>query len=153
MKQKTMPCSPVLAGLAGLFFCAFVQAAEFRSVSVPKAIGYDAPSSEATKTLIYSKDYPLEVIVNLGDWLKLRDQQGSLVWLENKQLSQKRMVFVLERTDISLDETQPSALVATVEKGVSLELMSANFKSGMVKVKHRDGLSGYIQASKLWGIN
>lgn len=148
-----MPCKPVLAGLAGLFFCAFVQAAEYRSVAVTKAIGYDAPSSEATKMLIYSKDYPLEVIVNLGDWLKLRDQQGGLVWLENKNLSQKRFVFVLDRTDINLAETAPSALVATVEKGVSLELISTNFKNGMVKVKHRDGLSGYVQANKLWGVN
>ena len=148
-----IPCKPILACLAGLFFSAFVQCAEYRSVAVTKAIGYDAPSSEATKVLIYSKDYPLEVIVTLGDWLKLRDQQGGLVWLENKNLSQKRFVFVLERTDINLADTVSTALVAMVEKGVSLELVSANLKNGMVKVKHRDGLSGYVQAGKLWGIN
>jgi SH3-like domain-containing protein len=144
----------ILMGLTGLVWCVNdLQAAEFRSVSIAKVIGYDAPSTEATKTYIYSKDYPLEVIVNLGDWLKLRDQQGSLSWVENKNLSQKRAVLVLEKTDLTQTETQPSALVATVEKGVSLELVSMEVKNGLVKVKHRDGFTGYVQATKLWGVN
>ena len=56
-------------------------ALEFRSVAVPKAVLYDAPSSAAKKILLLSQYYPVEIIVNLGDWLKVRDAQGSISWI------------------------------------------------------------------------
>ena len=69
-------------------------ALEYRSVAVPKAILYDAPSSSAKKILLLSQYYPVEIIVNLGDWIKVRDAQGSISWVEAKQLSSKRTVMV-----------------------------------------------------------
>jgi SH3-like domain-containing protein len=144
--------------LAGLIFSFSAHALEFRSVAPAKAILYDAPSKEASKLFILSAGYPVEVIVNLGDWIKVRDQLGSLSWIENKSLSSKRMVLVIAKTDVKLSEDTASALVATVEKDVVLELVLPNqdspaIKNGWVKVKHRDGITGFVQASSLWGLN
>ena len=137
---------------ASLAFSLSVHALEFRSIVVAKTIAYDAPSKEANKLYIFGNGYPVEVIVNLGDWIKVRDNQGGLSWVESKSLSTKRMVLVLTKTDIKAEEDVASALVATVEKDVVLELLgSAN--NNWVKVKHRDGVTGFVQVDKLWGAN
>lgn len=142
-----------LAASASLVFSFSAQALEFRSIVPPKAVLYDAPSKEASKLFILSGGYPVEVIVNLGDWIKVRDQLGSLSWIENKQLSSRRMVLVIAKTDIKSAEDTASALVATVEKDVVLELVSPGIKNGWVKVKHRDGITGFVQVASVWGAN
>ena len=129
-------------------------ALEFRSVAVPKAILYDAPSSAAKRVLLLSQYYPVEVIVNLGDWLKVRDAQGRISWIEAKQLSSKRMVMVTaNNTEIRLAADAASSLVATLEKDVVLEVVDDKLNNGWLKVKHRDGLIGFILISSTWGLN
>ena len=127
-------------------------ALDFRSVAVPKAVLYDAPSSAAKKVLLISQNYPVEVVVNLGDWLKVRDAQGSLNWVEAKQLSNKHTVIVTaNKAQVRLAADASSALVATVEKDVLLEVADVKLNNGWLKVKHRDGVTGYILISSTWG--
>lgn len=142
-----------LATFASLVFSISANALEFRSVVPAKAVLYDAPSLEATKLYILSVGYPVEIIVDLGEWLKVRDQLGGLSWIQNKYLSIKRTVLTTEKADIKSAENADSALLATVEKEVTLELMSPIINNGWVKVKHRDGMTGFVQASALWGAN
>lgn len=130
------------------------SASEFKSVAVSKAILYDAPSSAAKKTLLLSQYYPVEVIVNLGDWLKVRDAQGGINWVETKQLSNKRTVMVsVSSAEIRLSADATSSLVATLEKDVVLEVAEVKFNNGWLQVKHRDGVVGYILISSIWGFN
>ena len=142
-----------LATFASLVFSISAHALEFRSVAPAKAVLYDAPSLEATKLYILNAGYPVEIIVDLGDWLKVRDQQGGLSWIQNKHLTTKRTVLTIEKADIKSIEDADSALLATVEKDVSLELVSPVINNGWVKVKHRDGIVGFVHASALWGAN
>jgi SH3-like domain-containing protein len=128
------------------------SALDFRSVAVSKAVLYDAPSNAAIKVLLLSQNYPVEVIVNLGDWLKVRDAQGALNWVEAKQLSNKRTVMVTaSKAEIRQSADASSNLVATVEKDVVLEVADAKLSNGWLKIKHRDGISGYILISSTWG--
>ena len=55
--------------------------------------------------------------------------------------------------DIKSTENAGSTLLALVEKDVTLELMSPIINNGWVKVKHRDGMMGFVHASALWGVN
>lgn len=127
-------------------------ALDFRSVAVSKAVLYDAPSNAAKKVLLLSQSYPVEVIVNLGDWLKVRDAQGALNWVETKQLSNKRTVMVTaSKSEIRQSADATSNLVATVEKDVVLEVADTKLNNGWLKVKHRDGVTGYILLSATWG--
>ena len=131
-----------------------VLALEFRSIAVPKAILYDAPSEAAKKVLLLSQYYPVEIIVNLGDWLKVRDAKGSINWVEAKQLSNKRTVLVsVNHAEIRQGPDPTSNLVATLEKDVVLEVTEAQLNNGWIKVKHRDGAAGYILISSTWGFN
>jgi len=127
-------------------------ALDFRSIAPPKATLYDAPSAAATKVLLLSQNYPVEVVVNLGDWLKVRDAQGSLNWVESKNLSNKRTVLITQNNaEIRQSADAASTLLATVEKDVLLEVADPKLNRGWLKVKHRDGLSGYILLSSTWG--
>ncbi len=131
---------------------ATASALDFRSVAVSKAVLYDAPSNSAKKVLLLSQNYPVEVIVNLGDWLKVRDAQGALNWVEAKQLSNKRTVMVTAtKAEIRQSADATSNLVATVEKDVVLEITDAKLNNGWLKIKHRDGITGYILLSSTWG--
>lgn len=130
------------------------SALEFMSVAVPKAVLYDAPSALAKKILLLSQYYPVEVIVNLGAWLKVRDAEGGVNWVEAKELSNKRMVMVNSSSaEIRLEADVSSDLVATLEKNVVLEVLETKLNNGWLKVQHRDGASGFILISSVWGFN
>ena len=139
----TLMLTPVLAA-----------ALEFKSVAATKAILYDAPSSAAKKILLLSQGYPVEIIVNLGEWIKVRDAQGSISWIEAKQLSSKRTVMVIAaNAEIRSSADAASSLLATLEKDVVLEISDTKLTNGWLKVKHRDGITGFILISSVWGFN
>lgn len=138
--------------IAGLFMLLpNLAAAEFRAVSVAKAIVYDTPSAQGKKLYLLSQGYPVEVIVNLSEWVKVRDQQGGLSWIEAKQLSTKRTLLMLSSVEIKQTPESSGVSLARVEKDVVVELLEPA-KNGWVKVKHRDGLSGFVQTSLVWGL-
>jgi SH3-like domain-containing protein len=142
-----------LAWTLGLLLLpASAMALDFRSVAVPKAVLYDAPSIAAKKVYLLSQYYPVEVVVNLGDWLKVRDAQGGLNWLEAKQLSNKRWLLVTaNKAEIRMSADPGSRLLATVEKDVLLEVLEPKPTNGWLKVKHRDGTLGFVLSSTTWG--
>lgn len=150
--SKKRSLLPLLLVLALLPLKAF--ALDYRSVAVPKATLYDAPSSAAKKVYLLSQYYPVEVVVNLGEWLKVRDAKGSINWMEAKQLSDKPTVLVTaSNAEIREAADASSNLLATVEKNVALEVIDTKLNNGWLKVKHRDGLTGYILISSTWGFN
>ena len=144
-----------VAALIALMLTPLLAAAlEFKSVAVSKAILYDAPSASAKKILLLSQNYPVEVIVNLGEWLKVRDAQGGISWVEAKQLSDKRTVMVIvANAEIRSGADPASNLLATLEKDVVLEIADAKLTNGWLKIKHRDGMTGFILISSVWGFN
>lgn len=139
--------------LSTLVLLPFSAAAlEFKSVSEHKTVLYDAPSASAKKTLILGQNYPLEVIVNLGDWIKVRDAQGAINWIEAKYLSSKRTVLVnAVSAELRAEPAVNSALLAIIEKDVVLEIADAQLSNGWLKVKHRDGVQGFVQVTSVWG--
>ena len=128
-----------------------LAAAEFRAVSVPKAIVYDTPSAQGKKLYLLGQGYPVEVIVNLAEWVKVRDQQGGLSWIDAKQLSTKRTLLIISPVEIKQTPEASGTTIARVEKDVVVDLLEPA-KSGWVKVKHRDGLVGFVQTSAVWGL-
>ena len=127
--------------------------AEFRSVTSPKTILYEAPSATTKRVYLVDEGYPLEIIVNLGDWLKVRDPYGTLSWAESKNLQSKRTVIVkADKANIYKEPESKSTLVATIEKDVVIELSDPLIANGWIKVRYQQDLDGYIQTSQVWGI-
>ncbi len=130
---------------------AIACAQDYRSVAVPRAVMFDAPAASAKKRFVVSQFYPVEVIVNLGAWVKVRDKTGDLAWIESAQLTSLRTVVALDHAEVLATADAGAAVVFRVEKDVALEWQQAPVK-GWVKVKHKDGLTGYIAADKVWGL-
>lgn len=140
------------AMLAGVAFCAAAQAAEFRSLADRPAILYDAPSTKADRLFVASRGYPFEVLVKLEHWTKVRDANGEVAWVENKALGERPMVMVtVPLADIRSAPGAQSALAFEAYKHVLLEVVEPP-AGDWVKVRHRDGQSGFIRVSHVWGV-
>jgi len=138
--------------LAELLLCSGVAVAlEFRSVADAAAILYDAPSTKAQKLFVLSRDYPVEVVVKVEGWTKVRDDTGEFAWIENRQLSERRTVLVKSSSaEARQSASDAAALAFTAEKGVVLAVLQLT--AGWVKVRHPDGAVGFIKVSQLWGV-
>lgn|SRR5512134_2561973 len=134
-----------------LFGTFHAGAADFRSVAESAAVLYDAPSAKAKKLYVVSHGYPVEVVVQVEGWSKVRDASGEMTWIESKLLSDKRTVMVrqpLVQVREAADDNAPVAFQA--QQNVLLELLEVA-GGGWLKVRHRDGPSGFIRISQVWG--
>jgi SH3-like domain-containing protein len=128
------------------------QAFDFKTVGSAPVILYDAPSTKGGKLFVVPRGAPLEVVLAYGDWLKVRDVNGELAWTEAKGLTAKRNVIVrTPNLKIRATPDDGAAAVFTADKGVLLEVTEAA-AGGWLKVRHRDGLVGYVKNSEVWGI-
>lgn len=137
---------------AGLACAGWAQAADFRTVNENAAVMYDAPSRASTPVYVASRYYPVEVIVNLDAWVKVRDHTGALSWIERKSLTDRRMVIVTApnvEVKSKADDAAPSAFQAT--QNVALELVEIA-PGGWVRVRHPDGSGGFVKSSLVWGL-
>lgn len=126
-------------------------ALEYRSIAADRTVMYDAPSLHGKKLYLASRYYPVEVIVDLEFFAKVRDVAGDLAWVEKKSLAPKRMVLVnVPLADVRASPDVNAALVFQAERGVVLEMLETSV-AGWVKVRHADGASGYVQSSQVWG--
>jgi SH3-like domain-containing protein len=126
-------------------------ALEFRSVSDNAAILYDAPSVKGKKLYVVGRGYPVEVVVAVEGWVKVRDAGGEFSWIESKLLSDRRTVMVkvpLAQVHESADERSP--IVFQAQQNVLLDLVEVA-AGGWLRVRHRDGQGGFVKAAQVWG--
>ena len=152
LAKATMTLPRLLACAALLLASAVAQAFDFKSVGPVPAILYDAPSIKGNKLFIAPRGMPVEVMITYGEWVKVRDASGDMAWTEASKLSAKRHVVVRNNGAKVRPTPDDSATpIMSADKGVLLEL-SDPAASAWVKVRHRDGIIGYIKAIDIWGI-
>ena len=111
-------------------------AIDYRSVVAPAAILYDSPSKSAKKLYLIKAQTPVEVIVKLDGWSKVRDAEGTLAWIETRNLGERRTLVVT---------------AAKADKWVVLEFVEPA-SPGWAKARHRDGATGYVRSTQVWGL-
>jgi len=132
-------------------FCGAVFAQDFVSVGDQPAILYDAPSMKANRLFVLSPHYPLEKMVVLKNWVKVRDKSGKLFWVEKAMLGDKHYALVsVPVADIRQAASDDSPLVFQARNGVLLEITAAP-ANGWVGVQHQGGQVGFVKASQVWG--
>lgn len=136
--------------LLGMMLAPAGNAFELVSVAEP-AILYDAPSLKAKKLFVATRYLPLEQIVALNNWVKVRDNAGKLYWIEKRFLSARRYVVVtapVASVRQSPDGSAPAVFQAPQQ--LALEWLE-NTGSGWSKVRHLDGTTGYVKVAEIWG--
>ena len=135
-----------------LVFAWPAAAGEFRSIAENGTPMYDAPSVRAKKLFVASRLYPVEIVINIDTWAKVRDHAGDLVWVERKTLSDKRTVIVTAAVaDVRQTANDQAALVFQAQQGVALDVAESP-AGGWIRVRHAEGQSGYVKISQVWGI-
>jgi SH3-like domain-containing protein len=147
-----------LSGALSIAVALPVAAADFRATADPAAILYDAPSARARPLFVYGRDVPVETLVSVEGWTKIRDAAGTIGWLQSKSLSDKRMVVVRTPTaEVRATAEEGAPVVFRAERDVLLELAepaasaATTAMPGWLKVRHRDGQTGYIRLSQVFG--
>lgn len=141
-----------LAALLLLSAAGGALAIDYRSVGVPAAILYDAPSQQGKKLYLIKAHTPVEVVVRLDGWLKVRDVEGTLAWIESSAVSEQRMLVVIADSAELRQLDKPEApLVAVLDKWVAVEFIEPA-SPGWAKVRHPDGVAGYVRLTQVWGL-
>jgi SH3-like domain-containing protein len=126
-------------------------ALDYRSVN-EAAVLFDAPSQKAKPLFVIAPGTPVEVIVSLDAWVKVRDLKGDLAWIERRQLADKRMLQVRAGgAQIRGEASDSSKITFEAEADVVLELLEPG-PIGWAKVRHRDGPQGFVKAAQVWGL-
>lgn len=141
----------IVSALVALPLAGEAPAAEFRSVGDEAAVLYDAPSVKSKKRYVISQGYPVEVVVVVEDWTKIRDAKGDLTWIESKHLSTKRFILVkVPAAQIREKPDEAAPVVFEAQDHVLLELLEV-VRGGWLRVRHRDGEKGFVRITQVWG--
>ena len=139
--------------LAGILLAAAAgaHAVDYRSVGDQPAVLYDAPSRQATPLYVVSPKYPLEIIVEVEAWIKVRDQTGALSWVEKSALTDRRTVVVtVPAAPIRVRPEDSAPIAFTAAQNVVLDLLEV-VPGGWLRVRHPDGVDGYVRPTVVWG--
>lgn len=169
--------SPAFLGLAflSLGVSHATYALDFLSTTAP-AIFFDAPSTKAKPLFVMRTGTPVERVVNVEGWVKVRDAEGTLAWVEKKYLGDHRQLIVTATLaqirasagdqapvvfeavrDVLLElqntggSIQASAPQATTKSGTETNAQPSTPPNGWLKVRHHDGQQGFIKANQVWG--
>ena len=126
-------------------------AVDYRSIEVPAAILYDSPSQKGKKLYLIKAQTPVEAVVRLEGWVKVRDAEGTLAWIEARNLGERRtLVVTAPRAEIREADRAEAPVVTTLDKWVVVDFVEPA-SPGWAKVRHRDGTTGYVRSTQVWG--
>ena len=138
-----------IAGMAGL---TAGHAQEFRGVA-QAAVLYDGPSRQARKLFAAPRGMPVEVVSSLGQWVKVRDAAGDVLWIERSDLGERRSVVTTAVAAVRQQPQESAPVVLHADRGVLLDLVEAEggAAAGWIRVRHRDGGAGWVRQTEVWG--
>ena len=149
--RPTLARALALVAAALAWVPAQAQANEYRSIAAP-AILFDAPSERAKKVAIILPGTPVEQIVVLDRWIKVRDASGAINWVDRRVVSEKRTVQVnVARLAVRSEASATAPVSFEAARSVVLELIEPP-RFGWVKLRHPDGQSGFAKAVEVWGL-
>ncbi len=147
MNRQSSRLLPALLLFAALPACAL----EYRSVS-EAAVLYDAPSQKSQKRFVIYPGTPVEVVVSVGNWIKIRDADGTLSWIEKAALSQNRTLIVRSaKAAIRRSPDTNAPVQFEAQRDVVLELVTTR-SDGWAQVRHASGQVGFVRSIDVWGL-
>jgi len=127
-------------------------ALDYRSVEVPVAILYDSPSQKGKKLYLIRSQTPVEVVVRVEGWFKVRDAEGTMAWIEARNVGERRtLVVTAPRAEIRQSDKPDAPVVGELDKWVVVDFLEPA-APGWAKVRHRDGTTGYVRSTQVWGL-
>lgn len=140
-----------LAALGGAAQPVAAQAIEYRSAGAA-ALLRERASANAEPQFRLRPGTPVEVVVREGGWVRVRDPEGGLAWVEGSALSARRMLIVtVERAVVRRAPAESAAPAFEATRHVVLELLEPA-SEGWARVRHAEGFEGFVRAGEVWGL-
>ncbi len=125
-------------------------AGEFFSLA-EAAVMYDAPSDKGKPLYVIQRYTPVEAVVNLERWVKVRDSEGSIAWIKKSSLTPTRTVIATTTAQVRQAADANAPVLFQANRHVALELLEVA-PPGWARVRHRDGQEGLVRVEQLWGL-
>ncbi len=141
-----------LFGALAFVFLSFapVQAVTMVSVAADNVKMYSDSGEKSPVLWVLGAGYPLSVLDDQGDWLKIQDFVGDTGWVNAAQTDRKpHMVVKADLVELRSGPSKRFKLVGRANNGVVFQTLKV--KTSWVKVKHQSGLTGWIDRTQLWG--
>jgi len=133
-----------------LMTCVSVQALTRVSAAVNNLKMHAEAGDKSPVLWILGAGYPLNVVDDQGDWLKVQDYVGDTGWVVAQQTDHKpHMIVKADQVEIRTGPSKRFKLVGRANNGVVFQTLK--IKTNWVMVKHQSGLTGWIDRSQLWG--
>ncbi len=141
--------------LLSLFFLytsiSAAEEVEFLSVSSNSTVMYDAPSLKAEKLFVVNAYFPVQVLVKVEGWTKVKDSSDTIAWIENKFLTERRYIIVTTSlANIHQSADIHSPILFQIQKDVVVEWLDSS-AADWVHVRLQNGQMGYIRSNQVWG--
>ena len=113
------------------------------------------PGVEHVVVWTIGSGFPVEIVSTKGEWLQVKDFEGSTGWVHKKttQKTPHMIVKANKGTDQQINvRSEPNtqgAVVAKANYGVVFKTLEK--KDGWVRVEHGQGVSGWVDGRLLWG--
>jgi SH3-like domain-containing protein len=95
--------------------------------------------------------YPLSVIDQQGDWLKVADYEGDIGWVQKHQVAEKAYLVVKKRiVNIRCGPGENYRVIRQAHQGVVFRTLGK--KDDWVKIRHEEeDVTGWVLRSLVWG--
>jgi len=140
------------AVLAGGAMPMGASAADYRSIGAPAAVMYDGPSIKGRKQYIAPRGMPVEVLSEVNQWVKVRDQGGDVLWVEKKDLTAARSPVASTNMIVRSAPQDSAQIVVQLDRGVPLTLVDGAVPAGWLRVRLPDGTGGFVRGGDVWGL-
>ncbi|MCK5323386.1 MAG: SH3 domain-containing protein [Desulfobulbaceae bacterium] len=140
----------LLFGILVILFSASVCHSRMVSIANEKVNLRSGPGKKYSVLWELGKGFPLQIVSSKGNWLKVTDFEKDTGWIYKKLITDKRHLIVKKkRVNIRNKPGKNGNIIGKANYGVVFRTLET--KSGWAKVKHENGLTGWIKRDLLWG--
>lgn len=94
--------------------------------------------------------FPLKVLDKQGNWVKVEDFEGDSGWIY-KTLVDHEPHLIVKRRRVNMRSGPGESYRVVGQANYGVVFKTLEVKEGWAKVKHENGLVGWISRSLLWG--
>lgn len=147
----------LLISICFVIFSSSISVAALKMVSV-SGTDVNLRSGPGTNYSIkwkYGRGFPLKVISQKGNWLKVEDFESDIGWLHKSLTSKTGHLIVKvnkgtnQKVNIRSGPGTKYAIVGKAYYGVVFKTITQ--QRGWAKIKHESGIEGWVKRSLLWG--
>jgi SH3-like domain-containing protein len=126
------------------------RASAMVSVAAGGASLRSGPGDKHPVTWNLGAGFPLRAVEELGEWYRVEDFDGDSGWLRKEQAVREPHVIVkAERAEVRSGPSDRYRVVGKASRGVVFKVLKV--KEKWIKVRHADGLTGWVSRALTWG--